>query len=149
MRGARRARTPTHGSASSACAYGSWTVAAPARRWSSAAPGPSVEGLLDLALVLHLAGDVGGEVTACERANAARADDAAAWARYAHALARTDRVSDAVAAWGRALTLNRGETKVTDLLARLRAANLRGSPRLSPVAADESSSRGRQARAPI
>src|ERR671939_871807 len=30
--------------------------------------GPSVEGLLDLALALHLAGDLGGEVTACEQA---------------------------------------------------------------------------------
>ncbi len=92
--------------------------------------GPSVEGLLDLALVLHLAGDVGGEVTACEQATQLDPDDGAAWARYAHALARTDRVSDAVAACERALRLNRGEVEVAGLLERLRAA----IPRVLPAA---------------
>ena len=58
--------------------------------------GPTVEGLLDLALAYHLAGDVGGEV-APRAGHAARARLAAAWARYAHALARTDRVTDAPA----------------------------------------------------
>ena len=92
--------------------------------------GPSVEGLLDLALVLHLAGDVGGEVTACEQATLLEPDDGAAWARYAHALARTDRTSDAVAACERALKLNPREPEVAGLLERLRAA----IPRVLPAA---------------
>src|ERR671930_2386437 len=66
---------------------------------------PSVEGLLDLALVHHLMGDVGAEVSACEQATALGADDPGAWARYAHALARTDRVTDTLAACERALDL--------------------------------------------
>src|SRR5919199_2261048 len=59
---------------------------------------PSEQGLLDLALVAHLAGDVGAEVDACEQATAIAPGSPAAWARYAHALARTDRVSDTLAA---------------------------------------------------
>ena len=76
------------------------------RRRSSARArsAPSVEGLLDLALAHHLAGDVGAEVTACEQATLLDARRRRpAWARYAHALARTDRVSDAIAACERAL----------------------------------------------
>ena len=65
----RARRTPTRGSASGACACGSWT----ARRAIDALErarrlGPSVEGLLDLALAHHLAGDLGAEVTATEQA---------------------------------------------------------------------------------
>jgi tetratricopeptide (TPR) repeat protein len=67
--------------------------------------GPSEQGLLDLALVANLAGDVGAEVTACEQATTLAPDSPAAWARYAHALARTDRLSDCVAACERALEL--------------------------------------------
>jgi tetratricopeptide (TPR) repeat protein len=66
---------------------------------------PTEQGLLDLALVASLAGDVGAEVTACEQATALASDSPAAWARYAHALARTDRVSDCLAACERALEL--------------------------------------------
>ena len=88
------------------------------------------EHLLDLALVLHLAGDVGGEVTACEQATLLEPDDGAAWARYAHALARTDRTSDAVAACERALRLDPQEREVAGLLERLRAA----IPRVLPAA---------------
>ena len=51
------------------------------------------QGLLDLALVAHLLGDVGAEVSACEQATALAPDSAAAWSRYAHALARTDRTA--------------------------------------------------------
>ena len=67
--------------------------------------GASEQGLLDLALVAHLMGDVGGEVTACEQATVVAPESAAAWAAYAHALARTDRISDCVAACERALEL--------------------------------------------
>jgi tetratricopeptide (TPR) repeat protein len=67
--------------------------------------GPSEQGLLDLALVAHLSGDVGAEVTACEQATQLVPQSATAWSRYAHALARTDRVSDCLAACERALSL--------------------------------------------
>ncbi|MET0818887.1 MAG: tetratricopeptide repeat protein, partial [Solirubrobacteraceae bacterium] len=53
--------------------------------------GASEQGLLDLALVAHLMGDVGAEVTACEQATVVAPESASAWAAYAHALARTDR----------------------------------------------------------
>jgi tetratricopeptide (TPR) repeat protein len=66
---------------------------------------PSEQGLLDLALVANLEGDVGAEVTACEQATTLYPESAAAWARYAHALARTDRVSDCLDACERALEL--------------------------------------------
>src|SRR5205823_13749971 len=67
--------------------------------------GPTAEGLLDLALAYHLAGDTGGEVSACEQATLLARDDEQTWARYAHALARTDRVTDCLAACERALEL--------------------------------------------
>ena len=67
--------------------------------------GASEQGLLDLALVAHLAGDVGAEVTACEQATMIAPDSPAAWSRYAHALARTDRIGDCLAACERALEL--------------------------------------------
>ncbi|HET8756108.1 MAG TPA: tetratricopeptide repeat protein, partial [Solirubrobacteraceae bacterium] len=65
----------------------------------------SEQGLLDLALVANLMGDVGAEVTACEQATQLAPDSPAAWSRYAHALARTDRVSDCLSACERALEL--------------------------------------------
>jgi tetratricopeptide (TPR) repeat protein len=92
--------------------------------------GPSVEGLLDLALAYHLAGDVGGEVTAGEQATILAPDSAEAWARLAHALARTDRVGDALEASERALELNGSDAEVAELLERLRAA----APRVLPAA---------------
>ena len=92
--------------------------------------GPSAEGLLDLALAYHLAGDVGGEVTACEQATILAPELPEAWARLAHALARTDRVSDALEASERALELNGSDAEVAELLERLRAA----APRVLPAA---------------
>jgi tetratricopeptide (TPR) repeat protein len=80
--------------------------------------GPTEEGLLDLALVAHLAGDVGAEVSACEQATALAPDSPTAWARCAHALARTDRVSDCVAACDRALELA-DDAEVRDLRERV------------------------------
>jgi tetratricopeptide (TPR) repeat protein len=80
---------------------------------------PSVEGLLDLALAYHLAGDVGGEVSACEQATHLDSESEPAWSRYAHALARTDRISEAIAAADRAVTLGAGE-ETAELLGRLR-----------------------------
>jgi tetratricopeptide (TPR) repeat protein len=92
--------------------------------------GPSVEGLLDLALARHLAGDLGGEVAACEQATSLEPDSGPAWTRYAHALARTDRVTDAIAASERALQLNPDDVEVAALVERLRAT----LPRVLPAA---------------
>jgi tetratricopeptide (TPR) repeat protein len=92
--------------------------------------GPTVEGLLDLALAHHLAGDLGGEVTATEQATLLEPSDPAAWARHAHALARTDRVSDALSAAEEAARLAPEDHEVAELLARLRAE----APRVLPAA---------------
>lgn len=81
--------------------------------------GPSLEGLLDLATVHHLAGDVGGEVSATEQATRQHGEDVDAWTRHTFALARTDRTTEAIGAAERALKLGAGE-EVKDLLARLR-----------------------------
>jgi tetratricopeptide (TPR) repeat protein len=89
--------------------------------------GPTVEGLLDLALARHLGGDVGGEVSACNDATLLDAESPEAWSRYAHALARTDRVSEAIAACERALTLGAGD-EVRDLLTHLREVEARVLP---------------------
>ena len=83
--------------------------------------GPSEQGLLDLALVANLMGDVGAEVTACEQATALAPESPDAWARYAHALARTDRVSDCMAACEKALELA-PDPEVRDLLEQVRRA---------------------------
>jgi tetratricopeptide (TPR) repeat protein len=91
--------------------------------------GPSVDGLLDLALAFHLAGDLGAEVTACEQATMLDEESGEAWSRLAHALARTDRVSDAIDACDRALRL-RDDPEVVELLDRLRAE----LPRVLPAA---------------
>jgi tetratricopeptide (TPR) repeat protein len=91
---------------------------------------PSVDGLLDLALAHHLAGDVGGEVTACEQATMLAPESSEAWARLAHALTRTDRVTDALSAAERALELDGDDAEVAELLDRLRAA----APRVLPAA---------------
>ncbi len=82
---------------------------------------PSVEGLLDLALAHHLAGDVGGEVSAAQAATVLDPEARSAWSAYAHALARTDRVSECIDACRRALS--RGDdSEVSDLLARMMEA---------------------------
>ncbi len=94
------------------------------------AAGPTEEGLLDLALVLHLAGDVGGAVSAAEAATRLAPDSPAAWSRYAHALARTERRSDTLAAAERALALG-NDPEVRDLRDRVLAA----TPRELPVEA--------------
>jgi len=67
--------------------------------------GPSEQGLLDLALAALLIGDVGAEVAACEQATQLAPESGAAWARLAHALARTDRLQECLAACERALAL--------------------------------------------
>jgi len=90
--------------------------------------GPSTEGLLDLALAYHLAGDLGGEVTATQQATLLEPESPAAWSRYAHALARTDRLSDAIDATERAHTLSPEDEEVADLLTRLREAEQRVLP---------------------
>jgi tetratricopeptide (TPR) repeat protein len=88
---------------------------------------PTPEGLLDLALARHLGGDVGGEVSACHEATLLDPESATAWSRYAHALARTDRVSEALAACERALALG-PDDEVTALRAHLREVEARVLP---------------------
>jgi cytochrome c-type biogenesis protein CcmH/NrfG len=83
--------------------------------------GPSIEGLLDLALAHHLAGDVGAAVSAAEAATRLDPESPQAWSRYAHALARTDRAGECIAACEQALTLG-ADAEVSELLRRVRAA---------------------------
>ncbi len=90
---------------------------------------PSVDGLLDLALVRQLSGDLGGEIAACEQATLLDDESRTAWSRYAHALARSDRVSDCIAACERALELG-PDPEVSELLERARALE----PRVLPAA---------------
>ncbi len=91
--------------------------------------GPSLGGLLDLALARQLSGDLGGELSACEQATWLEPDSSEAWTRYAHALARSDRVSDCIMACERSLSLGAGE-ELADLLVRARALR----PRVLPAA---------------
>jgi tetratricopeptide (TPR) repeat protein len=86
--------------------------------------GPSVEGLLDLALAYHLAGEVGAEVSASEAATRLDPESAAAWSRFAHALARTDRLGECEQACTRALSLG-DDPEVEQLLARVRGVSPR------------------------
>jgi tetratricopeptide (TPR) repeat protein len=94
---------------------------------------PTEQGLLDLALVAHLAGDLGAEVSACEQACELAPGSPAAWSRLAHALARTDRTSDCLAACDRALTL-RDDPEVRDLRADVLAQAPRELERESAAA---------------
>jgi tetratricopeptide (TPR) repeat protein len=86
---------------------------------------PSVDGLLDLALAHHLAGDVGAEVSAAHAATVLDPESQRAWSSYAHALARTNRVSECLEACRRALSLGQ-DAEVSDLLTRVSAAEPRG-----------------------
>jgi hypothetical protein len=87
--------------------------------------GPTVEGLLDLALAYHLAGDVGSEVSSAEAATRLDESSRAAWSTFAHALARTDRARECLAACRRALELG-DDPDVADLVRRVEAAQPRG-----------------------
>jgi len=87
--------------------------------------GPSLEGLLDLALAYHLAGDVGAEVSVAEAATLIGPASRPAWSTYAHALARTDRLAECERACRSALALG-ADTEVADLLDRVTAAAPRG-----------------------
>ena len=80
---------------------------------------PSVEGLLDLALVCHLEGDVGAEVDTLRAATILDPESPMVWSRYAHALARTDRVTDTLAACDRALVLESRDEEVLRLRDRV------------------------------
>jgi tetratricopeptide (TPR) repeat protein len=81
---------------------------------------PTVEIQLDLALAYHLAGDVGAEVSAAEAATVIDPGSAPAWSAYAHALARTDRLRECIAACERTLKLDKRDSEIKDLLARVR-----------------------------
>src|SRR5438067_3302738 len=85
---------------------------------------PSLAGLLDLALAHHLAGEVGTEVPVCEEAIRLDPRSAPAWARFAHALARTERVAEGIQACERALELVE-DAEVAALLEDLRARERR------------------------
>jgi tetratricopeptide (TPR) repeat protein len=95
--------------------------------------GPSLEGLLDLALAYHLAGDVGAEVSAAQAATQIAPDSPAAWSTYAHALARTDRLAECTGACRQALALG-DDPEVTELLKRVQAATPRGLSQRSAAA---------------
>jgi tetratricopeptide (TPR) repeat protein len=71
--------------------------------------GPSVDGLLDLALAHHLAGDVGAEVSAAHAAAQIDPTSQRAWSAYAHALARTDRLAECRKACRQALKLGKDD----------------------------------------
>jgi predicted Zn-dependent protease len=94
---------------------------------------PTLEGLLDLALAHHLTGDVGAEVSAAEAATVLAPHSPEAWGRYAHALARTDRRSDTLAAADRALSLG-PDREVRDLRDRLLAEQPRELPGVGAAA---------------
>jgi tetratricopeptide (TPR) repeat protein len=94
---------------------------------------PSLEGLLDLALAHHLAGDVGTEVSVCEEAIRLSPQSGPAWARFAHALARTERVAEGIDACERALELG-DDAEVAGLLANLRERTPRVLPHRSAAA---------------
>jgi tetratricopeptide (TPR) repeat protein len=87
--------------------------------------GPTVDGLLDLALAHHLAGDVGAEVSAAQAATQLDPESPRAWSSYAHALARTDRLAECEQACRRALALGR-DAEVSQLLKRVRETAPRG-----------------------
>ena len=106
-------------------------------------------GLLDLALANQLLGDVGGEVSACEAATLLDPSSPAAWSRYAHALARTDRsptVSRPATARSPSATTRRSATCSTASWPRRRAScTRRPRPRRSPRARGLPARAGRDA----
>ena len=120
--GGRRAGRATHrrGSASAACGCARSTARVPARRSSArASTARASRGCSTSRWSRNLMGDVGAEVTACEQATALAPESPDAWARYAHALARTDRASDCLAACERALDLA-PDPEVRDLREQVR-----------------------------
>jgi tetratricopeptide (TPR) repeat protein len=86
--------------------------------------GPSVDGLLDLALAHHLAGDVGAEVSAAHAATQIDPTSSRAWSVYAHALARTDRLAECSEACRQALKLGKDD-EVSQLLEHIKRATPR------------------------
>ncbi len=82
---------------------------------------PTLELMLDLALAHHLSGDIGAEVSAAEAATVIDPRSAGAWSAYAHALARTDRIQECLAACEQALRLGE-DAEVRDLQKRVRAS---------------------------
>ena len=84
---------------------------------------PSVEALLDLALVHHLMGDVGAEVSACEQATALAPEVPAAWSATP-TRSRAPTGSPTLAACERALSLG-PDPEVEDLRERVRDAQPR------------------------
>jgi len=95
--------------------------------------GPSVEGLVDLALAYHLAGDVGAEVSAAHAATGLEPESQTAWSAYAHALARTERLAECRDACRRALELG-DSSEVRELLARVETVRPRGLSERSAAA---------------
>jgi len=84
-------------------------------------------GAARLALALALSGDLGGELSACEALRSSIPQSIDAWVRLAHALARTDRISDCLDACATALKLGAG-AELLDLRDRMREARRRVLP---------------------
>jgi hypothetical protein len=70
---------------------------------------------------------VGAEVSTAEAATVIDPESRRAWSTYAHALARTDRISECEHACRRALALG-PDREVSELLARVEAAAPRSLP---------------------
>jgi tetratricopeptide (TPR) repeat protein len=94
---------------------------------------PTVDGLLDLALAYHLAGNIGAEVSTAEEATRLAPDSQSAWSTYAHALARTDRLTECLQACERALALGK-DREITDLLRHVKRMAPREIPASSVAA---------------
>jgi tetratricopeptide (TPR) repeat protein len=95
--------------------------------------GPSLEGLLDLALAYHLAGDVGAEVSTAQAATVIEPESKRAWSTYAHTFARNDRLAECAQVCRQALSLG-DDPEVSQLLERLQAAAPRGLAERSAAA---------------
>ena len=113
---ARAGATRRRGSGSAACACAASTAQGALDALERArALAPSEEGLLDLALVANLLGDVGTEVSACEQATRARAGLAGARGRGSRTRSRAPTAPrECLAACERALAL-RDDPEVRDL----------------------------------
>ena len=122
-RGRARPRTPTRGSGSAACACASWTARPRSPR--SSARARSARASRGCSTSRSPTTSPATSAPRSPRPSRRRMLDAGVADRLGalrHALARTDRVSDAIGAAERALTLNGHDAEVADLLERLRAA---------------------------
>ena len=106
---AETARAPRDGAAWSAwagCGCGPSIARARATRSTGRGPSPRRSRACSTSRWSHISpGDTGTEVSACEQATELAPQSGAAWSRLAHALARTDRTRECLAACEKALAL--------------------------------------------